>query len=97
MNLAQALSLTRALIILGSGILVTYGYVTEDVAAQIGGAITTVVPIIWGIFAHTDKAKIAAAETVRTVEKIVVSDPKVATAAGDKVISAAAAALTRWP
>jgi len=93
-NQDQLLSVLRTLIGFGSGIAVGKGLVTVDQATMIGdatlttiGGAATLVPLIWGLFAHTTSAKIAAVTALPDVKKIVTVsvpiNPAVAAAASD--------------
>lgn len=93
LNIEQLTSFVRYAIGLASGWAIGKGYLDESTAALIGGIVLAGLPLIWGYLSHTNAAKIAAAETVPTVTKIVVDDPKVAREAGDKVISVAVDAM----
>jgi hypothetical protein len=84
-NTDQILSLIRAILQIVGTSLMAKGVVTTADWTTYSGAILMAAPIIWGLLAHTDGAKIAAVAAMPDVEKIVVQ-PK----AGDGVGAALA-------
>lgn len=102
-NLDQVLSLVRAVLsILGTMIVAhgTFG-INAGVWEQITGVVLMVAPMVWGMYAHTDSAKLASVEAMPEVTKIVVKTTAtdgVATAAEDpnrpKVVTTTAPSAT---
>ena len=87
MNSDQLLSLLRTLLQIAGTALVSHGTlgITGAMWEQISGAVIMIAPMIWGMYAHTDAAKIASVAAMPDVEKIVVQP-----AAGDGVGAALA-------
>ena len=73
MNQDQILSIARAVLqVVGTG-LVSKGLIGTADWSTIMGAVLMVVPVIWGMMAHTDAAKVAAVEAMPSVKQIVVN------------------------
>ena len=72
-NNAQLLSLLRTLLQIAGTYIVAHGTLGINGAMweQISGAVIMVTPAVWGIFAHTDTAKLKAVEAMPGVAKIV--------------------------
>src|SRR5712691_10118704 len=88
MNQDQVLGMLRNILAVGGGYAIGHGWLNDSQAVLIGGAVTSLAPLVWTYFAHTDGAKIAAASALPEIAKIVVasSAPRysaAAVAAGD--------------
>ena len=73
-NTEQLMSLLRAVLQIMGTALVAHGTLGINAALweQISGGVLMLAPVIWGMFAHTDAAKIASVAAMPDVEKIVV-------------------------
>jgi hypothetical protein len=71
-NQEQLFSALRTLLAFGAGIAVAHGLITETQATQIVGAIVVLAPLIWGMLAQTNFAKVMAAAQVPGVARVVV-------------------------
>ena len=73
-NSDQLLSLLRTLLQIAGTAIVAHGTLGINGAMweQISGGVLMLAPVIWGMFAHTDAAKIASVAAMPDVEKIVV-------------------------
>lgn len=76
-NQDQVMGAVRAVLSAIGGYAVGRGAITTDQLTLIGGVMTSLVPLIWSLFAHTDKAKVAAAQAVPAAT-VTVSDPTLA-------------------
>ena len=83
MNQDQLLGLLRNVISLGGGFALGRGYLTGEQVSLIGGIATSVVPVVWTYFSHTNSAKIAAVEAIPEVAKIVVNGGGLTDITGD--------------
>ena len=63
-NIDQLLSLVRAILQIVGTVLVTKSIVTTTDWTTYSGAILMALPIVWGLYAHTDTAKIEAAAAI---------------------------------
>jgi len=79
MNQDQVLGATRAILAAVGGWAVGQGYITADQLTLIGGAVAALISLGWSLTAHTDKAKVAAAQAVPAAQ-VLVSDPALASA-----------------
>ncbi len=73
MNQDQLIGLLRNAVSVGGGYAIGRGWLNGEQVTLLGGAIGTVVPLVWTYFAHTDAAKLSAAAAIPDVKKIVVS------------------------
>lgn len=71
MNQDQFMSLIRTGLGVAAGFAIAHG-VSDQTWQLIAGIITAVAPLLWGYFAHTDSAKLAAVEALPDVKNIVV-------------------------
>ena len=81
-NLDQILSVIRWLLSVGGplgALLIARGQTPEQVTAvstavlALVGALPPIISFVWGMFAHTDSAKLAAVEAMPAVTKITVT------------------------
>jgi hypothetical protein len=72
MNQEQALASLRGVIAAVGGFALGRGWISGDVLTLITGVVGAVFPLAWGIFAHTDSAKMASVESMPEVKAIVV-------------------------
>ena len=89
-NTDQIQSLVRAVLVIAGTILTTKGLVGTADWTTYSGAVLTIAPIVWSMFAHTDSAKLAAVEAMPSVAKITVSP-----IASETTVAAIAADPTR--
>ncbi len=73
-NQDQLLSTLRSILAIVGGWAVGRGYITNDQLVLAGGALASLVPLVWGIAVHTHKATVAAAQAVPSAQ-VLVSDP----------------------
>jgi hypothetical protein len=86
MNQDQVMSIVRSVLqILGTG-LVSKGVIGDADWTTIAGAILMVVPVGWGIYAHTQQQKIASVAAMPEV-KTIVATPAVAAAADSSKVT----------
>lgn len=72
MNQDQILSLVRQIVALGGGIAIGRGWLTADQLTLITGIVTALVPLVWGVYAHTNSSKMASVESMPDVKNIVI-------------------------
>lgn len=84
MNQDQLLSFVRTAMGALSAIALTHGIGTSSIWELITGMVLAVAPLLWGYFAHSDSAKLAAVEALPGVQNITVH-----ASAGDGVMAAA--------
>ncbi len=73
MNQDQLIGLLRNAVSVGGGYAMGRGWLNGEQVTLIGGAVGTLVPLVWTYFAHTDAAKLSAAAAMPDVKKIVVA------------------------
>lgn len=83
-NQDQLLSTLRSILAIVGGWAVGRGYITNDQLVLIGGALTALVPVVWGIAVHTTSATIKAGAAADGVEKIVLKTQTQADAVAPK-------------
>ncbi len=79
-NQDQILSMLRSVLAVVGGWAVGRGYATADQIVLIGGLLTSLVPLVWGMATHTKAAKAAAVQLSPT-EQVYTTDTAVAEAA----------------
>ena len=72
MNEDQILSISRSIVALLGGIAIGRGWISSDQLTLISGIVASLVPLIWGIYAHTNSSKLASVEAIRDVKSIVI-------------------------
>lgn len=94
MNQDQVLSLVRWIISAAGGFVIGKGWLNAEQLTMVGGLVTTLVPLVWSLFAHTNSAKLASAAAIPGIVKLeaTVSTPEARTlvnsaAAGPNVSS----------
>lgn len=86
-NQEQLFSALRTLLAYGAGIAVAHGFITETQATQLIGIVVLLAPLVWGMLAQTNFAKVVAAAQVPGVAKVVVkrdASPALMAAAADQ-------------
>jgi hypothetical protein len=86
-NQEQLFSALRTLLAYGAGIAVAHGFITETQATQLIGVVVLLAPLIWGMLAQTNFAKVLAASHVPGVARVVIkqdASPSLVTAAADQ-------------
>lgn len=86
-NQEQLYSALRTLLAYGAGIAVAHGFITETQATQLIGIVVLLAPLVWGMLAQTNFAKVVAAAQVPGVAKVVVkqdASPSLMAAATDQ-------------
>lgn len=81
-NTDQVLSLVRSVLTIVGAMLIAKGLVSTADWTTYAGAILAVVPPVWGLFAHTDAAKLKSVEAMPEVIKIDVTALAANSAAG---------------
>ncbi len=100
-NQDQILSMIRSILAVVGGWAVGRGYATDDQIVLIGGLLSSLVPLAWGMAVHTKNAKAAAVQLSPT-EQVYTTDTAVADAAPgaqlvDKLPSASLRAVPTPP
>jgi hypothetical protein len=68
-NQDQVMSIVRSTIAVVSGWAISKGYGDSQLWLMIGGLAGVIVPYIWGVYAHTNAAKLAAIVSMPRAEK----------------------------
>ena len=64
MNTEQVKSAVRWVITTFGPILISYGYVTAGTLEMLGGAVISIVPLIWSMLTHTQANAVAVVDTI---------------------------------
>ena len=93
MNSDQLMSLLRTVLQIAGTALVAHGTlgITGAMWEQISGAVVMIAPVIWGIYAHTDAAKIASVASMPDVAQITVKSTAIDGAAQAAAITSLSA------
>lgn len=95
LNEDQVMGAVRSVISAVGGFAIGRGWINSEQLTLITGVAASLVPLLWSIAVHTDKAKIAAAQAVPAAQ-VLVSDPALASA-GVKVASPSGPATVPVP
>ena len=72
MNQEQFLSWVKTTLGFAAGYFVARGYVSESTAEALVGAAVALVPLVWGLLAHTKLAQIKQAASLPEVSSVVI-------------------------
>ncbi|HEV3312195.1 MAG TPA: hypothetical protein VG815_16920 [Chloroflexota bacterium] len=67
----QILSLVRSIITILGGIAISRGFLTDEQITLIGGIVASLIPLVWGMMAHTNAAKLASVAAMPGPDKLV--------------------------
>lgn len=87
MNSEQVASLLRTILQIGGGIAVSKGWTDESTATALIGAIVTIAVTAWGLYARRNTGLVQSVAALPQVAQIVTTSPKIADAAGPKVVT----------
>jgi uncharacterized protein involved in propanediol utilization len=93
LNQEQLLVILRASLTIAGSILVTHGLISSTDWATIAGALLTIAPVLYGIWANRKTALIAKAATLSEVEHVALTP----TPAGQELAKTAAQAIRGVP
>ncbi len=75
LNQDQWLLVFRSLLLIAGTVLVQHGIFSDENWQIISGAALQVFPVVWGLFAHTQKAQLANVAAMPVVRQVKVTDP----------------------
>lgn len=64
MNQEQAKSAVRWMIATFGPVITSHGYASSSTLEMIGGALVSLLPLIWGMFTHTESNAVAVVDTI---------------------------------